>query len=96
MSARPRKEIVDSGEVGFYHCFSRCVRRAFLCGEDPYTGKNYDHRKQWVEDRLAFLAGIMAVDITSHAVMDTTCMSSAASGQTWRRPGPPKKWPAAG
>ena len=57
MPARARNQIVDENEPGLYHCFSRCVRRAFLCGQDEYTGKNYDHRKQWIEERLEFLAG---------------------------------------
>lgn len=70
MPGRPRNEIVASDEIGFYHCYSRCVRQAFLCGDDSYTGKNYDHRKTWIEDRLKFLAGVMAVELSSHAVMD--------------------------
>jgi hypothetical protein len=70
MPARARKEIVDEVEIGFYHCYSRCVRRAYLCGEDPYTGQNYDHRKDWVDQRLKFLASVMAVEVTSFAVMD--------------------------
>jgi len=37
----------------YYHVVSRCVRRSFLCGEDPVTGKNFDHRKQWLVDRIS-------------------------------------------
>ena len=70
MPARARREIVDASSMGFYHCFSRCVRRAFLCGEDSYTGKNYDHRKCWVERRVQLLASCMAVDIIAMAVLD--------------------------
>ncbi len=56
-----RKDIVRDGEEGVYHCVNRCVRRAFLCGEDPYLGKNFDHRKVWVKDRLKFLADYFAI-----------------------------------
>ena len=70
MPGTPRREIVDADEVGCYHCYSRCVRRAYLCGQDAYSGQNYDHRKQWVEKRLEFLASVMAVELLVHAVMD--------------------------
>ncbi len=65
-----RREIVADGEVGAYHCIARCVRRAFLCGKDELTGKSFDHRKQWVRDRLEQLAGVFAIDVGGFAVMD--------------------------
>ena len=70
MPGCPRSQIVDFSEVGCYHCFSRCVRRAFLCGEDPYTEKNYDHRKGWLEQRLKFVASCMALDVIGAAILD--------------------------
>ena len=69
MPAYARKEIVAEGEVGMYHCMARCVRRAFLCGQDAYSGQNFDHRKAWVQKRLETLAGIFGVDVTGFAVM---------------------------
>jgi REP element-mobilizing transposase RayT len=45
------------------------VRRAFLCGEDAHSGKNFDHRKQWIVDRLLLLAEVFAIDIAAYAVM---------------------------
>ena len=48
---------------------NRCVRRSFLCGTDQVSGKNYDHRKQWIQDRLQFLAGQFGIDILGFAVM---------------------------
>ena len=66
---RPRSEIVSLDETPFYHCVSRCVRRAFLCGEDRYSGKNFDHRKPWLVDRLTLLGEVFAIDIAAYAVM---------------------------
>jgi len=64
-----RKHQISLNDTPFYHCISRCVRRAFLCGEDSYTGKSYEHRKQWVADRLSQLAQVFAIDVCSYAVM---------------------------
>ena len=64
-----RKDIVRDGQVGVYHCHSRCVRRAFLCGQDSYSGIDYEHRKQWVHSRLAWLAGLFAIDGVTCSVM---------------------------
>lgn len=64
-----RSQLVDESTPGFYHCMSRCVRRSFLCGEDHYTGKNFDHRKQWIEDRLFLLTECFSVSLYAYAVM---------------------------
>ena len=65
----PRHHIVDSEVPGFFHCVSRCVRRAFLCGQDAYSGRSYEHRKTWVEERLLTLAECFAVGLYAYAVM---------------------------
>ena len=69
MPSYARKEIVADGEVGIYHCVNRCVRRAWLCGKDPVSGKSYDHRRDWIQDRLEELAGIFAMVVLGFAVM---------------------------
>ena len=65
-----RREVVSEDEDGVYHCISRCVRRAFLYGYDAYTGKNYDHRKGWIRDRLMFLVEIFVIEVLACALMD--------------------------
>lgn len=64
-----RKERVCLDATPYYHCISRCVRRAYLCGTDRESGKNYAHRKQWIVDRIKHLSTIMAIDICAYAVM---------------------------
>jgi hypothetical protein len=60
----PRSQLVDVSVTPWYHCISRCVRRAFLCG----PGR--EHRKQWLEDRLKELVGIFAVECVGFSLMD--------------------------
>ena len=47
-----RAEVFEPSEVAICHVFARVVRRCFLLGNDPVTGKNYDHRKVWIEQQL--------------------------------------------
>jgi len=66
---KPRYAQISLEATPYYHCISRCVRRAFLCGTDIATGECYEHRRQWLEDRLLELADIFAIDICSYAIM---------------------------
>ncbi len=66
---KPRKELVHIDTTPFYHCYVRCVRRAYLCGDDHFTGENYDYRKQWIVSRIKFLSYVFSIDICAYAVM---------------------------
>ena len=66
---RPRSAQVSLEDTPYYHCISRCVRRAFLCGQDRFTGKSFNHRKPWLVKRIKHLSCVFAIDITAYAVM---------------------------
>ena len=65
----PRYKLVDAKNPMHYHLVSRCVRRAFLCGNDRYAQRDYSHRKTWIVSRLRHLARFFSVDIQAYAVM---------------------------
>jgi REP element-mobilizing transposase RayT len=64
---KARKSQISLLDTPYYHCVSRCVRRAFLCGEE--NGKNFEHRRQWVEDRIHVLSEVFTIDVCAYAVM---------------------------
>ena len=66
---RPRNEQISVQDTPYYHIVSRCVRRTYLCGLDPISGKDYEHRRQWIENRIRLLSSLFAVDICAYAVM---------------------------
>ena len=41
----------------------------FLCGDDPYSGQSYEHRRYWIRARLEFLASIFGIDCLTYTVL---------------------------
>jgi hypothetical protein len=61
----PRSKIIDPDVTHWYHCISRCVRRAFLFAEC----RDFD-RKDWLELRLRELNSFFAVSVAGFSIMD--------------------------
>lgn len=64
-----RSDQFDTENVCIVHTIQRCVRRAFLAGEDPLTGKDFGYRREWIRSRLEALASVFAVDVLSFAIL---------------------------
>ncbi|MFO0902666.1 MAG: hypothetical protein U0939_06680 [Pirellulales bacterium] len=96
MPARIRSLVLDRAEVGIYHCYARCVRRAFLCGVDPVSGLDCSHRRGWIRSRLEALASIFAIDVLGHGILDnhyhTVLRNHPSLPTTWSDEEVCKRW----
>lgn len=49
--------------------YVECVRRAYLCGIDTWSGRSYEYRRDWVRDRVKAMSQVFAVDVLAFSVM---------------------------
>ena len=61
-----RSQLVNVAVTRWYHCITRCVRRAFVIGEAEAEGD----RRLWIERRLQELADIFAISVGGFSIMD--------------------------
>ena len=69
MARLARAELFDPSKVAVLHLCARVVRRCFLFGVDPVTGKNHDHRKIWIEEQLKLLSANFGIDLLAFAIL---------------------------
>jgi len=88
----PRRLLVDVEVTRHYHCISRCVRRAFLCGE------GFEHRKALIEARIEFLSSQFAISICGFAVLDNhlhiLCRLDPSTADGWSDEEVVRRWVA--
>lgn len=69
MTSIARRKLLGRNRKAVYHCSARCVRRVFLCGQEPLTGKDYSHRRNWILNREEQLAGLFTIEVEFRAEM---------------------------
>ncbi|MCA9135259.1 MAG: hypothetical protein KDB00_00835 [Planctomycetales bacterium] len=69
MSRSNRGDKIDPRTVQIIHAISRTTRACWLLGDDPVSGKNYDHRKDWIEDILERFAAHFAIDLLAYSIL---------------------------
>ena len=79
-----RSKQVSLQDTRYYHLFSRCVHRAYLCAEDSHTKQSYEHRKLTAKINRTYMdAPVMSTQPCSfHAaqqleVLFLSCSSSS-------------------
>jgi len=64
-----RDSLISLSDSPYYYCISRCVRRTFLCGKDRYTGQSFEHRRQWMIERIRYLTDFFSIEVGTYAIM---------------------------
>ncbi len=93
---QPRSQIVQPEHTRHHHCVARCVRRAWLCGEDDYTGRNFDHRKSWLLARMKMLEEVFAIRTAAYVVTGNryhvVLYLNIEQGRSWDRDEVIRRW----
>ena len=64
---QPRKSQISIDATPYYHCVSRCVRRAFLCGKDKFIERSFEHHQAFIETELLRLGQAFLLDVVGYA-----------------------------
>jgi len=90
MACLARAEVFDPSEVSILHICARVVRRCFLFGDDPISGKNFNHRTvlELICSVSRFFPAVMVEtrEKSEHTFMQRTIQGLAANMETSASP----------
>jgi len=96
MSRLARVEVSAADEVAIVHVMSSTVRWCFLRGDDPVTGRNYDHRKVWIDEQIVHQAKHLGIDLLCQAIMSNhlhlVLRSRPDAFRDWNSEGVAHRW----
>lgn len=69
MARLSRAEVIDPNDVTIVHVINRTVRRCFLLGNDDASGRNFDHRRIWIEELLQQFAACFGIDLLTFSLL---------------------------
>lgn len=83
MSRPARSDLFAANEINRLLLSSRCVRESRLMGIDSSTGKNYEHRRAWLEKRIRRLALQFAIEVQSFSIRDNEVIFIVRNRPDW-------------
>ncbi|MCR9291378.1 MAG: hypothetical protein NXI32_01585 [bacterium] len=96
MAKLPRQDVFSPDEIACVHVMNRTVRRCFLMGDDPISGKNFDHRKLWMDQKLELHAANFGIDLLGQAILSNhfhlVLRSRPDVVATWKDQEVAKRW----
>jgi len=67
-----------------------------LCGTDVATGYDFEHRRQWIVDRIKLLCSVFAIDLCAYAVLSNhyhiVVMLDSVAAQNWSDQEVAERW----
>ena len=69
MARMARADVFSPDEIAIVHVMNRVVRQCFLLGTDEQTGRNFDHRRVWMEDLFEHFATYFGLDLLCYAIL---------------------------
>ncbi len=58
-----RVKVFAADEISIVHVINRTAHRCLLLRNDPFSGKNSDHRKQWLDEQVIHQAGCFGIQL---------------------------------